>query len=165
MATGSIRAYARHRAERGLDGRDPMAVEKAIQTGRIQRDEGGKIDFEQADRDWANNTVPHAPYIGSDEDGGGLSGQQYTRARAARELYQVRLLKLQYEREVGKLVSKEEMQTAAFNTYRQFREQILNIPDRIAALVAAESDPKKCHELLTAELRRAIGDFADRNAD
>jgi hypothetical protein len=32
---GSVRAYARHRKETGLPGVDPMAVEKALRTGRI----------------------------------------------------------------------------------------------------------------------------------
>jgi hypothetical protein len=150
--TGGVRAYARHR------GVDPMSVEKAIKSGRITRDADGEIDFEKADRDWEQNT---RPAMSPDEDNGGLA--QYSRARAIREYYQASLAKIDYEQKVGKLLPKDEVQAAAFNTYRQFREQLLNIPDRVAAIIAAETgmDTRKVHEILTAEVRHALNEFAD----
>jgi hypothetical protein len=149
---GGVRAYARHRSV------DPMSVEKAIRSGRITRDANGEIDFEKADRDWEQNT---RPAMSPDEDNGGLA--QYSRARAIREYYQASLAKIEYEQKVGKLLPKDEVQAAAFNTYRQFREQLLNIPDRVAAIIAAETgmDTKKVHEILTAEVRHALNEFAD----
>ena len=149
---GGVRAYARHR------GVDPMSVEKAIKSGRITRDLDGEIDFEKADRDWEQNT---RPAMSPDEDNGGLA--QYSRARAIREYYQASLAKIDYEQKVGKLLPKDEVQAAAFNTYRQFREQLLNIPDRVAAIIAAETgmDTKKVYEILTAEVRHALNEFAD----
>ena len=155
---GGVRAYARHRKETGLPGADPMAVEKAIKSGRITRDADDEIDFEKADRDWERNT---RPAMSPDEDNGGLA--QYSRARAIREYYQASLAKIEYEQKVGKLLPKDEVQAAAFNTYRQFREQLLNIPDRVAAIIAAETgmDTKKVYEILTAEVRHALNEFAD----
>jgi hypothetical protein len=149
---GGVRAYARHRSV------DPMAVEKAIKSGRITRDADGEIDFEKADRDWEQNT---RPAMSPDEDNGGLA--QYSRSRAIREYYQASLAKIEYEQKVGKLLPKDEVQAAAFNTYRQFREQLLNIPDRVAAIISAETglDTKKVHEILTAEVRHALNEFAD----
>ena len=149
---GGVRAYARHR------GVDPMSIEKAIKSGRITRDADGEIDFEKADRDWEQNT---RPAMSPDEDNGGLA--QYSRARAIREYYQASLAKIEYEKKVGKLLPKDEVQAAAFNTYRQFREQLLNIPDRVAAIIAAETgmDTKKVHEILTAEVRHVLNEFAD----
>jgi len=155
---GGVRAYARHRKEIGLPSVDPMSVEKAIKSGRITRDADGEIDFEKADRDWEQNT---RPAMSPNEDNGGLA--QYSRARAIREYYQASLAKIEYEQKVGKLLPKDEVQAAAFNTYRQFREQLLNIPDRVAAIIAAETgmDTKKVHEILTAEVRHALNEFAD----
>jgi len=149
---GGVRAYARHR------GVDPMSIEKAIKSGRITRDADGEIDFEKADRDWEQNT---RPAMSPDEDNGGLA--QYSRARAIREYYQASLAKIDYEQKVGKLLPKDEVQAAAFNTYRQFREQLLNIPDRVAAIISAETgmDTRKVHEILTAEVRHALNEFAD----
>lgn len=56
MPSGGTREYAKWRRARGLPG-GPSGVIKAIQTGRITRGADGKIDFEQADREWAANTV------------------------------------------------------------------------------------------------------------
>ena len=154
---GGVRAYARHRKETGLPAADPMAVEKALRTGRIQRDADGEIDFEKADEDWERNTRPRA----SPEDKEQLS--HYSRSRAIREFYQASLARIEYDERVGKLLPKDEVQAAAFNTYRQFREQLLNIPDRVAAIIAAETglDTKRVHEILTAEVRHALNEFAD----
>jgi hypothetical protein len=155
---GGVRAYARHRKETGLPSVDPMSVEKAIKSGRITRDPDGEIDFEKADRDWEQNT---RPAMSPDEDNGGLA--QYSKARAIREYYQASLAKIEYEQKVGKLLPKDEVQAAAFNTFRQFREQLMNIPDRVAAIIAAETgmDTKKVQEILTAEVRHALNEFAD----
>lgn len=56
MPLMSQRAYARHRAERGLPGTTHRAVQKAIQAGRIQVTDDGLIDSELADRQWAANS-------------------------------------------------------------------------------------------------------------
>ena len=40
---------------------------------------------------------------------------------------------------------------------------MLNIPDRVAAMVAAEGEAAKCYEILATEIRRALNDFADAN--
>ncbi len=56
MPLMSQRAYARHRAEQGLPGTTHRAVQKAIEAGRIQVNEKGQIDSDQADRQWAANS-------------------------------------------------------------------------------------------------------------
>ena len=88
---------------------------------------------------------------------------QYTKARAVREHYQARLAKLDFEQRVGSLVSRDEVKIAAFNTLRQFRDAMLNIPDRVAAMLAAEPDPAKCYEILATEIRKALNEFAESN--
>ena len=105
MAILSQRAYARHR------GVALSAVQKAIETGRISAQADGRIDSEQADVDWEQNTTRHAPPIakrGQDEDDASIFGaSQYTKARAVREYYQARLARIEYEERVGKLVAKD----------------------------------------------------------
>ncbi len=85
----------------------------------------------------------------------------YARARAIRENYLARLAKIEYEERSAKLVSRDEVQIEAFNRFRTFRDGMLNIPDRVAAMLAAESDPAKVHEILTTEIRKALLEFAD----
>ena len=52
-----------------------------------------------------------------------------------------RLAKIDFEERSAKLVSADEVKVAAFNRFRQFRDGMLNIPDRLAAVLAAEIRP------------------------
>jgi hypothetical protein len=141
----SIRAYARHR------GVSHTAVEKAIAAGRIGTLADGSINPATADAEWERNTFyPHDS-----------ASPQYAQARTVHEHYRARLARLDYEERAGQLVSKAEVQVAAFNQYRRFRDAMLNIPDRISAQLAAEPDAARVYEILAAEIRKALGDFAD----
>jgi len=80
-----------------------------------------------------------------------------------REHYQARLAKIDYEERIAKLVSGEEVQVAAFNKFRQFRDAMINLPDRLAAMLAAETVEAAVHALLTNEIRKALNDFADES--
>ena len=42
-----------------------------------------------------------------------------------------------------------------------FRDGMLNIPDRLAAVLAAETEPARVHQLLTDEIRHALQEFAN----
>ena len=168
MSILSLRGYARHR------GVNLYAVQKAISTGRISTLPDGRIDSDVADAEWRENTaarpvVAPSPTVArkrakeEDEDGIGMSSMAYSKARAIREQYQARLAKIDYEERIGKLVAKDEVQVAAFNKFRQFRDHMLNIPDRLAPILAAETEPARVHELVATEIRRALNDFADDN--
>lgn len=160
MAIVSQRAYARHR-DTSLS-----TVQKAINSGRISTLPDGRIDSDVADQEWQANTKKRGPVMGGrrqQDDDDGFGAAQYTKARAIREHYQARLAKIEYEERVGNLVSKDEVQIASFNKFRQFRDAMLNIPDRIAAMLAAETDEGKCYEILATEIRKALNDFADAN--
>ncbi len=143
----SIRAYARHR------GVSHTAVEKAIATARITPLPDGSIDTATADAEWERNTL----YPRS----GAADLNDFIRARTVHEHYRARLAKLEYEERVGELVSKTEIQTAAFNLYRQFRDHLLSIPDRIGPMLAAETDGNTIYQILAGEIRNALNDFAD----
>jgi hypothetical protein len=176
MAIMSMRQYAKHR------GVALSAVQKAVKAGRIAKLPDGHIDSEAADAGWKQNTRTYAPAVTRrakpergpepeevrrtepEEESQSSSGaSQYTKARAVREHYQARLTKLDYEERSGDLVRKAEVQVAAFNHYRRYRDHMLNIPDRVAAMVAAEADAAKCHEIIASEIRRILNDFADAN--
>jgi hypothetical protein len=181
MEPMSLRAYARHR------GVSLRAVQKALASGRISTREDGRLDADVADVNWARNTAPRpqapskptaanpkAPHQSvhhhSDtprreptEPLRVESGLEYSKARAVRETYMARLAKIDFEERTAKLVSSDEVQVAAFNRFRQFRDGMLNIPDRLAAVLAAESQPRRVHELLTTEIRKALLEFGDAN--
>ena len=140
----TIRGYARRRGVRH------SAVERAIAEGRISTLPDGTIDPEIADEEWRQNTLV------ATGDGGKL-----TKARLMLTVRKVAILDLQYKRLNGELISKDEVQTATFNQFRQIRDRVMGIPDRVAAMVAAECDPAKCYEILTAEIRTALQQFAE----
>jgi hypothetical protein len=152
-----------------LRGVAHYAVQKAIKAGRITTLPDGRVDSDVADREWEDNTLARPPRdLGrqhpGDEDPGNFGASQYTKARAVREHYQARIAKIDYEERVGKLVPKDDVQIAAFNKFRQFRDHVLNLPDRLAAMLAAETEAAKVYEILASELRKALNEFADANS-
>jgi len=175
----SLRAYARHR------GVSLRAVQKALKSGRIAAREDGRVDAAVADVNWARNTAPRPlpaskpaksavsqqnshhhsvpPNREPSEPPRLESGLEYSKARAVRESYMARLAKIEFEARTAKLVSSDEVSVASFNRFRQFRDGMLNIPDRLAAVLAAEKNPRQVHELLATEIRKALTEFSDAN--
>jgi hypothetical protein len=150
MPLVSVRKYAEHR------GVSHTAVQKAIKQGRIHPARDGKIDVEQADRDWNRNSSPvNAPKHAPKPDAA-AGGPTYAQSRAVRELYLARLAKIEFEERAGKLISRDEVTVAAFTKARTVRDNLLNIPDRVAAMLAAETDPVRTHQILTDEIRKAL---------
>jgi hypothetical protein len=171
----SIRGYAKHR------GVSHTAVEKAVKQGRI-RTVDGKIDVEQADRDWNRNSSPvnkpeAAPRAAAAPEPL-VAGPSFAQSRAVREAYEARLAKLTWEERIKKLINADEVRVSAYNFSRMIRDRLLNVPDRVvgaalaeirAALTAAGVDlalieglnMAKVHGIMLAEMRNILEEFAD----
>jgi len=67
-------------------------------------------------------------------------------------------LKLEVER--GRFVAVDDVKKAAFVTAHRVLDSILNIPDRVAPILAAEMDAGKVHAVLMYELRQALEHLA-----
>jgi hypothetical protein len=78
------------------------------------------------------------------------------RTRIKSEVERGRLLELKAKVEAGKYVDADEVKVAAFNRARIVRDELLSIPDQLAAVLAAETDARKVHVLLAAEVRQAL---------
>lgn len=160
--TLSARGYAK------LRGVSHTAVQKAIKSGRISVESDGKINPDIADKEWARNTrtsLPSQPSYRVAEDISQNSGHNSTlsdfnRARAVRETYKARLAKLEYEELSGKLVNADEVKVAAFNASRRVRDRILQIPRRISAQLAAETEAYNVESLLNSALREALEELS-----
>ncbi len=171
MALLSLRAYAKHR------GVSLAAVQKAIRSGRIATTEDGSVDSERADAQWATRTRPGqkrtakpaanpaATFVDAPRAEPAGAGLDYFRARAIRENYLARLAKIEFEEKSAKLVSRDEVQVAAFTKARTVRDSLLNIPDRLAATLAAEADADNVHQMMTVEIRRALDELAGADRD
>lgn len=85
----------------------------------------------------------------------------YYAARAERERLTVDQQRLEYLKALGLLVSKAEIAQLTSRRYRAIRDRLLNIPDRLAAVLAAERDAAQVHALLAAELKRVLHELSD----
>jgi hypothetical protein len=165
MGLVSLKDYARQR------GISAAAVTKAIKDGRLARgivvDETGKrkVDPAIADSEWAGSTdttmgaPSHAnPRGHSIQAEPVTSGDTPTfmESKAKRESFMAELARLEYEEKSGALVQVDEVKKEAFRVARIVRDSMLNIPDRVAAELAAETDPFKVQKRLADEIRLAL---------
>lgn len=153
-----------------------QAVQEAIARGRISINGDNLIDVEAADRDWDQNTNllqarRREPILMSTTGSPGepppkkpteaVPGITYTDARALREVYDAQRRQLELQARRGELVNREEVEREAYRLYRQLRDACMNLPPRLAAQLAAETDEAACHDLLESELQRVFSDFAE----
>ena len=78
------------------------------------------------------------------------------KTRIKSEVGRANLLEIKSKVEAGKYVDVDEVRAAAFNRGRAVRDNLLNIAGRLAAVTAAESDERKCFELIDAEIKAAL---------
>jgi len=162
----SAKAYAKHR------GVTTAAVLNAITESRIsesvrKRGPGYQIDVELADKEWAQNTdsgsgyPAHAKNRGTVDApaSGGDEPISYAEARAQHERMKARLAQLELEQREGKLVEADDVKRESFRVARLVRDALLNLPDRVAGELAAETNQFKVHQRLTLEIRRALEDL------
>lgn len=166
----SAKAYAKHR------GVALPSVIAAISSGRLhasvkRKGRGYHIDPVLADQEWAANTdtgsghpahaknratMPHPSELPDDSDDQPIS---YAEARAQHERFKARLAQLELEQREGKLVEADDVKREAFRVARIVRDALLNLPDRVAGELAAETNQFKVHQRLTQEIRRALEDM------
>jgi hypothetical protein len=80
----------------------------------------------------------------------------FLRTRIKSEVERARLLELKAKVESGRYVDAEEVSAAAFNRARIVRDALLSIADRLAPILAAESDAAAIHAALSSEIRTAL---------
>ncbi|MEO5355094.1 MAG: hypothetical protein H7835_18055 [Magnetococcus sp. XQGC-1] len=181
----SIRSYARQRDV--TEG----AVRKAVKSGRIPIEADGTIDPAKANAAWERNTNPaqqrkpdpapakpepaptpakpplppvrQPPQRPTEpESGPSTAGMpNYQMSRAVRETYNAKLTRLEYEEKTGKLLNAEDVAKEAFALARRVRDRLLNIPSRMASVLASETDSKTIEALLSQELRIALEELSE----
>jgi phage terminase Nu1 subunit (DNA packaging protein) len=144
----SLRAFARH------IGKSHTAVEKAIASGRLSESIGHDakgapriLDLQRAVREWK-------------ERGFSLSDAQRRATLERARGYRLKNLATQ-----GKLYDRSAAKREAFECARTVRDSMLNIPDRVAAQLAAETDPARVFAILEGEIRKALVALAEDLAD
>jgi len=171
MSDGSVTLteYARQR------GVSHEAVRKAVKVGRLAKSVvfgptgKARIIPSIAEAEWSANTdsaQQRVPAVAPPRPVAEPEPEQATRdeprtatfqqARTLREAYMARLARLEYEEKSSLLVKADAVKNEAFKTARIVRDNILNIPDRVSAELANETNQFKVHQRLMLELRRAL---------
>ncbi len=83
------------------------------------------------------------------------------KTRIKNEMERGKLLEAKVRAEVGKFVSIEEVKTEAFNVARVVRNNLLNIPNRVSALLASLSETEKIHMALTEEITNSLEELSN----
>lgn len=159
--------YARRR------GVDPTTVRDAIRAGRITLIDG-KVDPAVADIQWQRNTRarvhpgkppgamladgPAAPPSSSPAGGSadGLGEGDYWVSRARREAAEASIAENNLAKQNKALISTEAIRSALAGVISSTRDSLLQLPARLAPVLAAETDAAKVHDLIEAELHQAL---------
>ena len=83
------------------------------------------------------------------------------KSRIKSEVERAKLLEIKARVEAGKYVAVDDVKAAAFNRARVIRDALLNIPERLAAMLAAEDDEQRVHQILVTEIRAALEELMD----
>jgi superfamily II RNA helicase len=124
------------------DGRVDVAASESVLDSSLDPTRGG-------DRSGRDEKPP------ANKDG------QLLTARINETLTKTAKQALEVEKMAGRLIEKEPTAMAAFTLSRQALESLLTIPDRLATLLAVESDAAVVHEMISKEIRVVANTLAD----
>jgi len=139
-----------------LRGCTAQAVSAAVKSGRISLDENGFIDVERADLMWPRSVED----TGERLDPGDPSFTALQESRARAEAARARLMELTLAEREGRLVDAARVRSEAFKLARDARNQLQQVPTRLAPLIAAESDPEKVIRMLELEFNEICRQLA-----
>jgi hypothetical protein len=138
--------YARHRHV------SREAVRKAIDQGRLPRLADRRIDWRAADVAWEESTLPH---LGGDHPrprGQRGANQTLLQHRARRESVLADREEFRFLADRKLLVPADEILTAATEASRTALDLLFAALDRLAAPLAATSEPAECRRLMRGEI-------------
>ncbi len=110
----------------------------------------------------------HAPGRGHREGSEMVKGESsplYSQARASKEVFAAKMAQIKYEEMVGSYVKVEDIKEAAQDIGRNLRDAMLNIPNKLSPILAAESDLDAINKLLTDEITSALENLSRGDYD
>jgi hypothetical protein len=137
-------------------------ISKLIKEGKITPS-NGLIDEEQANHTLSCLREPgqplrrkNNPQICDDDD----LPTQFLKTKLKNEVERGKLLEAKVKSEVGQLISAEKVRNAMFAKGRIIRDGMMNIPDRVSALLATINDAAQIHEILSKEIRDVLEELS-----
>lgn len=161
----TVYGYSKHRTHFDLPGKATTNINRALRMGTIHKNEHDKIDPREADASWVANTDQGCnPNINGRARRCNQPDPQeipdYAVSRARREHAKALLDELKLEEQRGLLVNKAEVDAALFSISRNVRDLIMNIPVRVADIIAGMSNPSDIEDLLEREFEDVLSGFA-----
>ena len=150
--------YARHR------GCTEGAVRRAVRDGRIALIDG-KIDPVAADAQWSRNTRPRVQVRNSPPEAepstlavAEAQGDRvtYDEARRRQAVAEALMAERAERVQAGELIEVQAVRHAHGRRLAALRESLLQIPARLAPVVAAETDQARCHDIMQRELHGVL---------
>ncbi|MCP4255628.1 MAG: hypothetical protein GY775_19925 [Candidatus Scalindua sp.] len=142
--------YARHKSV------SRATICKHVMSGKITL-VNGKIDPMVADKQLKKSLdITQKRKVKLPDDDVGDELNKYQKARAKREYFNAKLVELEYMKKSGLLILVKDVEDEAQTLYRIFRDQMLNIPNRISSQLSAETDEAIVVKLLKKEIETAI---------
>ena len=89
------------------------------------------------------------------------AGSNYAKQRAMREGINARLFAIEIKKKMGVLIEVDKVKVIFFNHTHRVQEALLNIPERLAAILASEGREKKIHKILRKEIKSALLNLSD----
>ena len=138
----------------------PSYVTKLGKQGRLVLVDG-MVDFDATDAK-VRSTADRGRAANGANSGGassaaaGAVNDLFRKAQTQERAYSARLLELKYRRESGELVAISEVRAAYARRISTLRDAMMQIPSRLAAVLAAETDEVKVHDLLEDELHLVL---------
>ena len=91
--------------------------------------------------------------------------ESYFATKERRERAEADLAELELKERRAELVKKTDVERETFAVQRALRDRLTGIPDRIAPVLAAETDVAKCHEIVASEIRAALREVVQALAE
>lgn len=110
--------------------------------------------------EWSKEARDGVGAPASSADGG--SSAEYWRVKTRKEAAQAELAELELAREKQALCEVEQVHRALYAAHRMLRDQLLSVPNRLAAQVVGLS-PQAAAELIRADIRRCLEEFSQLN--
>lgn len=134
-------------------GRLVKSVE-VLPNGRFLIDAAvGRIEFEDNKRRGARNSREFKERKAAAES---AEGADLMESERRLKHYQAELARVKLEEQEGKLVNAEDVKNQAFKVARAVRDAMMNIPGKVSAEIAGETDQFTIHARLEDEIRQAL---------
>ncbi len=127
------------------------AVRKQVLTGKLHL-VNGKVDEEQAEKE----RLAHKRIAGNLVS----TKELLLKAKLENEIERGKILKLEAAEKEQSLISAEKVKDTLFRKGRVIRDAFLNLPDRVASVIASMDDASEIHALLTKEIRSILEELS-----